>query len=62
MVVDFFKIRFSKEYFLLLLPLFFLTHGYNENYPSVTVWDVVFLLAQYLFATYLLCLLLSRVF
>jgi hypothetical protein len=62
MVVDFFKIRFSKEYFLLLLPLFFLTHGYNENYPSVTIWDVVFLLVQYLFAAYLLCLLLSRVF
>ena len=40
------KIKFS-EYFLLLLPVFFVLHGYNENYPLIKANDVWELLVRY---------------
>lgn len=40
------KIKF-QEYFLILLPLFFVLHGYNENYPLIKSKDVFELLFTY---------------
>lgn len=41
------KIKF-REYFLLLLPAFFVLHGYTENYPLIKLKDVFELLLTYL--------------
>ena len=42
-----FKTKF-REYFLLLLPVFFVLHGYTENYPLIKSKDVFQLLIAYL--------------
>jgi hypothetical protein len=34
-------------YFLFLLPLFFVFHGYLENYPVVPAWDCLLLFLKY---------------
>lgn len=41
-----YKIKF-REYFLLLLPLFFVLHGYSENYPLIKPKDAFALLFTY---------------
>jgi hypothetical protein len=43
--------RFTNEFFLLLLPVFFVLHGYTEYYPVVPAADAVKLLGSYLLAT-----------
>lgn len=43
------KIKF-REFFLILLPLFFVLHGYNENYPLIKPKDVFELLFTYFLA------------
>jgi len=45
--------KFGNEYFLILLPMFFVLHGYVENIPYVKVKDSILLLLQY-FAVILL--------
>jgi hypothetical protein len=42
---------FGKEYFLFLLPLYFVFHGFVENYVSVSVAEVSELLFKYLIAS-----------
>jgi len=42
------KLHLKNEYFLVLLPLFFICHGYNENYAVVNIRDVIVLLLKYL--------------
>ncbi|MFL5808786.1 MAG: sulfatase-like hydrolase/transferase [Flavisolibacter sp.] len=42
---------FEKQYFLLLLPVFFLLHGIVENYPLIAVSDCLVLFGTYLLAT-----------
>lgn len=36
-----------REYFLLLLPAFFVLHGYTENFPLIKAGDAFFLFLQY---------------
>ena len=38
----------QKEFFLVLLPLFFIFHGFTENFPLVPVKDSLLLFAFYL--------------
>lgn len=40
-------LEFRKEYFLFLLPLFFIFHGYNEYYGKIPVRAALWLLVQY---------------
>ena len=47
----------NKPLFLFLLPLFFVYHGYTENYNLVPAKDAFFLLLQYLGITIILLLL-----
>jgi hypothetical protein len=50
--------RFAgKEYFLFLLPVFFLFHGYTENFPLIKAVDCWWLLLKYLLATAVLAFL-----
>ncbi len=44
----------SKPVFLYLLPVFFVLHGFTENYPSVPVFDAIKLTIEYLLVTLLL--------
>jgi hypothetical protein len=39
--------QFSGEFFLFLLPLFFVFHGFVENYPSALLKDAIYLLFIY---------------
>ena len=48
------KPAFNKEYFLVLLPVFFVWHGFVENYTSVTLSGVFDLLLGYLLALLIL--------
>jgi hypothetical protein len=41
------SLKFRREYFLFLLPLFFVFHGYNEYYGKITVGDAFWLWLQY---------------
>jgi hypothetical protein len=41
------QIKF-QEYFLLLLPIFFVFHGYTQNYPLIKAKDVFLLLLTYI--------------
>src|SRR4051794_21255875 len=52
----------GKEYFLLLLPFFFLFHGYTENFPLISAEDCLWLCLKYLLATALLCALFYLLF
>src|ERR1700694_22369 len=54
--------RGRREYFLLLLPLFFVLHGYTENYALIGAGDALALLLQYILATALLCALFFLLF
>jgi hypothetical protein len=45
---------FEKQYFLLLLPVFFLLHGIVENYPLIPVSACLVLFGEYLLATAIL--------
>ncbi|MFZ1313723.1 MAG: hypothetical protein WAR38_12725, partial [Chitinophagaceae bacterium] len=47
----------TRPIFLYLLPVFFVLHGYTENYDFVPVKDAVILLATYLVASLILSLL-----
>jgi len=47
----------TRPIFLYLLPVFFVLHGYTENYDFVPVNDAVILLATYLIASLILSLL-----
>lgn len=38
---------FSQEYFLLLLPLFFVLHGYTENFPLIRTGSALLLFGAY---------------
>jgi hypothetical protein len=44
----------KRPYFLLLLPVFFVLHGYTENFPLITAGDALVLLLRYLLATIVL--------
>jgi hypothetical protein len=45
------KLSFNKEFFLFLLPLFFVFHGYVQNFPSVSALDAIRLLGEYVLFT-----------
>jgi hypothetical protein len=47
----------QKQYYLLLLPLFFLLHGCIENYPLIPFFPCLLLLLKYLLATAILTVL-----
>jgi hypothetical protein len=47
-------VKFEKEYFLVLLPFYFVFHGFVENYVSVSTSEVLLLILQYLLATIIL--------
>lgn len=57
-----FKLQFRKEYFLFLLPVFFVLHGYTENFPLIKEGDGWLLLLQYLLVSFALCILFFLVF
>ena len=52
------KLHFEKEYFLFLLPLFFVLHGFVQNFEYIHAEDALFLFLKYIIATFVLCLLL----
>ena len=54
--------RYRKEFFLLLFPLFFVFHGYTENYPLISVREGLQLLLQYLLIFLILQFLLVWIF
>src|SRR6187551_3715110 len=41
----------EKEYFLILLPIYFVFHGFTENYTSVLPSEILVLALQYLLVT-----------
>lgn len=47
MRAGFFKELYSKEYFLVLLPLFFVFHGYTANYPLISSNSALLLFGTY---------------
>lgn len=57
-----FKLQFRKEYFLFLLPVFFVLHGYTENFPLIKESDGWLLLLQYWLVSFALCILFFLVF
>src|SRR5215213_367904 len=44
------KTLFQKQYFILLLPVFFVLHGFMNYYPLIFVNDSLILLLKYLLA------------
>jgi hypothetical protein len=48
------QFSFQKEYFLFLLPLFFVFHGYAEQYPLIGWKDILPVLLRYLAVSVLL--------
>lgn len=42
-----FRPLFTKEYFLVLLPLFFVLHGYTENFPLISSKSALLLFGLY---------------
>ncbi len=51
-----FSLPATGEYFLLLLPLFFVFHGFNQNRAVVDAADAISLLLIYLLLTAIVCL------
>jgi hypothetical protein len=49
--------RFQNEYFIFLLPLFFVFHGFNEHYGKIPIPDVLLLWVKYSLAMVVLALL-----
>jgi hypothetical protein len=47
-------LRFQNEYFIFLLPLFFIFHGFNEHYGKIPLASVFLLLLKYQVAILLL--------
>lgn len=54
--------RFQKEYFVFLLPVFFVLHGYVSNFVSIPFLHIVFLAVKYAVVSVVLCLLLLLLF
>jgi hypothetical protein len=54
--------HFQKEYFIFLLPLYFVLHGLVENYGSVTISTCLILVAKYQVATLVLLGIFSLLF
>lgn len=54
--------RFQKEYFVFLLPVFFVLHGYVSNFVSIPFLHIVFLAVKYAAIAFILCLLLLPLF
>lgn len=52
----------NQEYFLFLLPVYFVFHGFVENYASVAFSEVFYLLIEYLLATAILFLIFYFIF
>src|SRR5438552_4403653 len=52
----------SKPVFVILLPIFFVWHGYVQNYPLVPVPDALKLAFEYLAVTLLLTLIFYFIF
>lgn len=52
----------SKPLYLFLLPLFFILHGYMDNYDLVPVKDALIILGVYVLVSYLLAFLLFRLY
>jgi hypothetical protein len=51
------KLHFQKEYFLFLLPLFFVLHGFVQNYQYIHVDDTLLLFLKYIIVATVLTLL-----
>jgi hypothetical protein len=56
------KAIIKTDYFILLLPVFFVLHGFTEYFPVIPVIDSVMLLAKYLLTTVLLVVLFYFIF
>ncbi|MBO9562385.1 MAG: sulfatase-like hydrolase/transferase [Niastella sp.] len=52
----------NKPWFVLLLPLFFVLHGYAEHYSFIGIQDIAYLLIVYCIATAMLYLLFRLIF
>lgn len=52
----------DKPWFVLLLPFFFVLHGYAEHYSFIAIQDIAYLLGVYCIATILLFLPLRLIF
>lgn len=48
------RINFSREYFLVLLPLFFVFHGYIQNLEAMKPMEAILLLGKYLLVALLI--------
>jgi hypothetical protein len=46
-VFSFPPLRFRNEYFVFLLPLFFVVHGYTDHYGEIPAKDALFLVFEY---------------
>jgi hypothetical protein len=54
--------RFRHEYFIILLPLFFVLHGYSDHYGEVPAEDALLLAGKYMLAVSLMTLLMALIF
>jgi hypothetical protein len=57
-----FQLLKNKPWFVLLLPLFFVLHGYAEHYSFIGIQDIAYLLGIYFAATILLFLFFRLIF
>jgi hypothetical protein len=55
-------LRFQQEYFIFLLPLFFVLHGYTNHYSDVPTIDAIFLTIRYIAVAVVMNLVLALIF
>ena len=55
MIFNIAQLRFHKEYFLFLLPFFFVFHEYNENTSVVSLGEAAILYLKYVLITFAIC-------
>jgi chromate transport protein ChrA len=55
-------LKFRKEYFIFLLPIFFVVHGYLSNFESIPFLHILFLAVKYAAIAFVLCFVLWLLF
>jgi hypothetical protein len=58
MKINFPKLKFKNEHFIFLLPVFFVLHGFTENYHFISAVDCLLLLIRYFIVAGIISLLL----
>lgn len=56
------SLKFNKEFFIFLLPLFFIFHGITEHSEAIPIRDAIFLFFEYCILILFLCLIFVFIF